>query len=86
MPSPFVRFDVHVEDRQAPTPLKLHNDSLASVFTELQGVVTSHNALREKELIADLTCVRTIFKQELLFRDTIILRVSVLIPISSPLL
>lgn len=80
-PNPFVKVHKRGEDHQAP---RLSNDPLVSVIKELKNVVASHNALRQRDLICELTGRRAVFKRDLLFRDAIILQVSVLVFICLP--
>ena len=60
--------------------------SLVSVIRQLQGVIDSHNIQRQRDLIPELTHRRAAFKRELLWRDAIIRRVGVLVPISLTIL
>jgi len=80
-PNPF--FKVHKRGENHQTP-RLSNDPLVSVIKELKNVVASHNVLRQRDLICELTGRRAVFKRDLLFRDAIILQVSVLVFICLP--
>ena len=69
-PNPFFKVHKRGENHQAP---RLSNDPLVSVIKELKNVVASHNVLRQRDLICELTGRRAVFKRDLLFRDAIIL-------------
>lgn len=69
------------EDYRNPPP---RNDSPAFVIKQLQGIVDSHKALREGDLMRALTSRRAVFKRILLYHDAIIRHVSVPPPVYSP--
>jgi hypothetical protein len=57
------------EDYRNPPP---RNDSPAFVIKQLQGIVDSHKALREGDLMRALISRRAVFKRILLYHDAII--------------